>query len=326
MTKPDRPTISAVVAAYQAEEWIADAIDSILGQTSPPDEVVVVDDGSADGTAAVLEAYRGVIRVVHQDNAGYPTAMNRAIREARGEFVALCGADDVWEPRKLEWQREAVAANAAEAGVLFGHAVFFGLLEGDHLRPRGSGLLDSTTLAEDLFRAQPINTPSTVIRRELFDRVGWFPESSHADDYDFFFRCLRAGVRFYYDPRTLVRYRRHDANLSDRDVVRRAMMVVRSRNIGCIGDRQLVCDVMAPDLIRIARGLVDEGRPRHARQVFRRSLRYARGNPASVNARALIWIGILSLPRIARDGLVETAVRASHAMHGPRDGRSLALR
>ena len=154
------PSISVVVATYQAERWIGEALDSILGQTRAPDEVVVVDDGSTDGTAAILEAYGDRIRVVRQPNAGYPTAMNRAIRESHGSYVAPCGADDIWEPRKLEWQAEALVADPG-LDVLFGHAVFFGRIEGDHVRPTSTGRLDGQELWQDLFRL----TSSTCLRR-----------------------------------------------------------------------------------------------------------------------------------------------------------------
>src|ERR1700722_5116977 len=145
MNDQPSPTISVVIAAYQAESFIAEALDSILGQTCPPDEVVVVDDGSTDTTPQILAGYGDRIRVVRQENAGYPVAMNRAIQESTGDFVAPCGADDVWEPRKLEWQQQALIAHP-EAGVLFGHAVFFGHVERDHERPTGSGLLDTQSL------------------------------------------------------------------------------------------------------------------------------------------------------------------------------------
>jgi glycosyltransferase involved in cell wall biosynthesis len=319
------PSISAVVAAYQAEEWIGEALDSILGQTHPPDEVVVVDDGSTDGTARILDGYGGRIRVVRQENRGYPMAMNRAIQEASGEFVAPCGADDIWEPRKLEWQAQAIAAHP-EVGFLFGHAVLFGLVERDHERPTGRGLLDGQALWEDLFRINSINMPSAVIRRGLFDRIGWFTDKFLADDYEFFFRCLRAGVRFYYEPRIIVRYRRHDDNITNSTAEwHHAMYLVRSRNADRIPDRRLITETKARDLFKIGRAHVDEGCPVEARRAFRRSLRYARGNTIGANVRALVWIAILGLPR----GVGETAGRAfvslRRTVDALREGKHRAL-
>src|SRR5271170_6996882 len=130
MAAAAEPSISAVVAAYQAEEWIGEALDAILGQTRPPDEIVVVDDGSTDGTARELDRYARRIRIVRRPNGGCPAAFNTAFREACGDFVAMCGADDIWEPRKLEWQAEAIARHPG-ADVLFGHARTFGRIESE---------------------------------------------------------------------------------------------------------------------------------------------------------------------------------------------------
>ena len=304
MENASKPVISAVLAAYQSEPWIAEAIDSILGQTRPPDEVVVVDDGSTDGTAAILASYGERVRVVRQENSGYPVAMNRAIRESRGEIVAPCGADDIWEPRKLEWQEEALAAHPG-LGVLFGHAVFFGRIESDHVRPTGTGVLDGQELLGDLFRDNVINMPSALIRRELLDRVGWFTDGFLADDFEFFFNCLRAGVAFHYEPRTLVRYRRHEHNITNSNrELHEAMLLVRSRNADLLADRQLVSTALAEDLFRIGRELLDEGQPERARQAIRRSLRHSRGRGPYWKARALGWLALLSLPALLKDPVV----------------------
>jgi glycosyltransferase involved in cell wall biosynthesis len=209
------PSISAVIAAYEAEEWIGEALDSILGQSRPPNEVVVVDDGSTDGTARELERYAGRIKVVRQENRGCPAAFNTAFAQASGDFVALCGADDVWAPRKLEWQAEAIAAHP-QADVFFGHAVLIGRIEAEYRCPPGIGLLNGGALRDALFRECVVCTPSVTIRRSLFEKLGPFIEDFGADDYEYWFRCLRAGALFYYDPRPLLKWRRHGKDLTGR--------------------------------------------------------------------------------------------------------------
>ena len=305
MPNRPQPSISAVLAAYASEDWIAEALDSILGQTSPPDEVVVVDDGSLDRTAEIIASYGDRVRLIRQENTGYPVAMNRAIREATGDFVAPCGADDIWEPRKLEWQREAIQAHP-EVGVHFGHAVFFGKVESDHERPTGTGILDRDQLMLDLLRINPINMPSAVIRRSLFGPLGWFTDGFLADDFEFFFRCLRAEIEFYFEPRPLVQYRRHERNITKNNAeLREAMHIVHKLNADLIGDRRLVAGVMATDLFEIGRAYADEGDRSQARRAIRRSLRYTGGNDSYEIARALAWIACLSLPTT----LSELAVR-----------------
>lgn len=296
MSTRSKPTISAVLAAYASEDWIAEALDSILGQTSPPDEVVVVDDGSQDRTAEIIETYGDQVRLIRQENTGYPVAMNRAIREANGDFVAPCGADDIWESQKLEWQRQAIE-DQPEVGVFFGHAVFFGQVDSDHERPTGTGVLDPEELLSDLLHINPINMPSAVISRALFGPLGWFTDGFLADDFEFFFRCLRAGVDFYYDPRSLVRYRRHDHNITRSNArVREAMHEVHKQNVDLIGDSDRVARVMARDLFEIGRTYADDGDRVQARRAIRKSLRYTDGNGWYERTRALAWIACLSLP------------------------------
>lgn len=306
MGNRSKPSISAVLAAYASEEWIGEALDSIVGQTSPPDEIVVVDDGSPDRTAEIIESYGDRVRLIRQENTGYPVAMNRAIQEASGDFVAPCGADDIWEPQKIEWQREAIDAHP-EVGVHFGHAVFFGKVDSDHERPTGTGILDPDELLSDLLLINPINMPSAVINRDLFGPLGWFTDGFLADDFEFFFRCLRAEVDFYYEPRPLVRYRRHDHNITKSNAaLREAMHVVHKLNADLIGDPDRMAKVMARDLFEIGRAYSDEGNRAQARRAIRRSLRYTDGNGRYETARALAWIACLSLPARASD----IAVRA----------------
>jgi GT2 family glycosyltransferase len=320
MPSNSRPSISAVVAAYQAEEWIAEAVASILGQTRPPEEVVVVDDGSTDGTARELEQFGERIRVVRRPNGGCPAAFNTAFAEARGDFVAMCGADDIWEPHKLEWQAQAIEAHP-EVDVFFGHARLIGRIEAEHSRPPGSGLLDSSAFRDALFRECCVCASSVLIRRSRFERLGPFIEDFGNDDWEYWFRCLRAGVRFYYDPRPLASWRQHESNLTRRTAwMDECAAQVRSWYAADVTDRAI-----AEQLFRAGRRLVDEGDPRGARQAFRRSLRYGLGDIASVaNVRALVWVAILGLPAGVREQVGRQLTGASRALDHLNGGRGRA--
>ena len=103
----DRPTVSVVIPAYNAEAFVGDAIDSVLAQTFHDFEIIVVDDGSADGTRRVVTAYGDRVRFYQQEQAGASRARNRGIEEAHGEFIAFLDADDLWLPTKLEKQVQA---------------------------------------------------------------------------------------------------------------------------------------------------------------------------------------------------------------------------
>ena len=96
--------VSVIIAAYNSEAYIAEAIESVLGQTVTPDEVIVIDDGSRDGTRAVLDRFGDRIVAFTQTNSGQAVAVNKGLAMARGELIGFCDADDLWTPRKLEIQ------------------------------------------------------------------------------------------------------------------------------------------------------------------------------------------------------------------------------
>ena len=104
-------TVSAVIPAYNAGKYIARAIDSVLAQTRPADEVIVVDDGSTDDTAKIALSYGDRIRFIHQKNAGASVARNTAIEAAKSDWIAFLDADDEWLPRKLKLQTEHLRRN-----------------------------------------------------------------------------------------------------------------------------------------------------------------------------------------------------------------------
>jgi hypothetical protein len=107
---PSAPTFSVVIAAYQAADCVAEAIASVLAQTSPPHEIVVCDDGSTDDLAGALAPFAGQLILLRQANAGEAAAKNAAARAASGEFVAILDADDTYLPERLAAIGELAAA------------------------------------------------------------------------------------------------------------------------------------------------------------------------------------------------------------------------
>jgi glycosyltransferase involved in cell wall biosynthesis len=331
------PTVSAVVGAYNAERFIAETIDAILAQSRPPDEVIVVDDGSSDRTARVLEGYGDAIRVVCQENGGCPCAFNRAFREARGDYVAMCGADDVWEPHKLEWQLEALRSRP-EIDVVFGAADNFGALGAPWPAPPETGIQNRRTLIETLFRDNIICASSVLIRRSLSRRLGPFVEGFgpvddsfwtdtlgmdgittnsrfSGDDYDYWMRALQGGAVFFFDPRLLVRYRRHDDNVTKDSLwVQRSICHVHHWHADLVEDRRLRRSVVAADRFHLGRLLVDAGHPAQARTAFVASLRLR------LRPRGLAWALLVSLPERVRRQLIS----AIHSLKGALPGASSA--
>lgn len=276
--------------AYQAERWIGATLESVLNQTSPPDEVVVVDDGSTDGTAAIARGFGAPVRVVHQPNAGASAAYNRAFRESAGSYVAMCPADDLWERRKLELQREALSSHP-EIDVAFGGARYFGLEERDFVGPATSGILDCGTFFREMYRTDVVPAPTAVVRRRLFDRLGGFREDLAGEDYEFWMRALKHGALFFHDPRLLAHLRQHGGNLSAQAVSMWEMNhQIHTLYAQDLDDEDLARRTLAHDLRTIGRARLGLGQVGNARQAYRASL-------AQVpHVAALAWTLLLSLP------------------------------
>jgi glycosyltransferase involved in cell wall biosynthesis len=297
------PTISAAMRVYNAEKYIGQSLTAILSQTRPPDEVVVVDDGSTDETQRELRRFRGEIRLVKQSNGGYARAFNRSFSEARGDYIAICDADDIWEPNKLERQVDALLTHR-EIDIAVSAVRFFGLIEGLRVTYPRAGLLEPRELARRLYSANFVCTSSVLIRRRLYEQLGPFQDrAAPSEDYDYWLRALTAGAAFFYDPSVLVRYRAHAQQVSN-SVLRMLdrTHAVHSWHSGVVEDAQLVRNVQARDLSKIARVLSDQNRSREARAVFTSSLR------RRPTLFALAWVLILSAPDRYSRRLADRAV------------------
>ncbi len=119
--------VSVVIPAYNAEATIQATLDSVLCQTVPADEVLVMDDGSSDETFAILRQYEPRIRAFRQSNRGLSSARNELILRAQGDLVAFLDSDDLWHPKYLQMQRELVERYPGAAAFFIGHANFCGL-------------------------------------------------------------------------------------------------------------------------------------------------------------------------------------------------------
>jgi glycosyltransferase involved in cell wall biosynthesis len=305
------------IAAYNAEPWIAETLESMLAQTLMPHAVIVVDDGSTDATARVLEQFADRITVLTQANAGLPASLNRAFRESTADYVALCGADDLWDPRKLEWQATALAAHP-EVDIAFGHARMFGVVEGDFERPPGTGVLESDVLARRLYEGNMIAAPSACIRRRLHERLGGFREDIVNEDYEFWMRALASGAVYYYEPRLVLHYRRHGENMSMPGAVRDERlrpMLEMTYNVhqwyADVVPVSVARRVLAKDLCDLGRFLVEVGTPSEARSALHASLR------ERPSLRALAWLALLRVGRARRERVVGWVKAGQRAIAGP---------
>jgi glycosyltransferase involved in cell wall biosynthesis len=206
------PTISVVVACYQAAETVADAVSSALRQTRPAHEVIVCDDGSTDGPEEALAAHADRIRLLRKENGGGASALNHAIAAAAGEFVAILDADDVYDERRLE----AIATLAGRRPDL-DIVTTDTWLERDGVRV--GRYSDVNPFEVDDQRAAILETcfPGgwpAIRRRRLLD-VGGFDESyAIAYDWECWLRLIHDGARAGMVDEPLMTYRVHPGSLS----------------------------------------------------------------------------------------------------------------
>jgi glycosyltransferase involved in cell wall biosynthesis len=182
----NRPTVSVIIPTFNRAWCLAQAVDSVLAQRFEGFELIVVDDGSTDGTAELLESYGDAIRVVRRENRGVSAARNAGIAAARAELIAFLDSDDLWLPDKLARQveffalhPEALICQTEELWVRNGRRVN----PGKRHRKRG-GMIFEPSL--DLCLVSP---SAVMARRKLFEQVGCFDENLPAcEDYDLWLR------------------------------------------------------------------------------------------------------------------------------------------
>lgn len=205
---PGSPHVSVVIPALDVAEHIGDSIESVLAQTHPPYEVIVVVDGPDNATADAVAAFGEPVRMIRRETTEGPaTARNRGIREARAGLIAFNDSDDVWLPEKLERQVAAFRANPSLACSLTRLELFWEdevAWEEDTVREAG--------------RADGVPGYATITMlapRSTFDRVGLLDEDRwHSDAVEWLMRVREAGLAIEMIDEVLVRHRRRPDSLS----------------------------------------------------------------------------------------------------------------
>lgn len=199
------PTYSVVIPCYNGARFLRETLDSVLAQTAPALEVLVIDDGSTDDSAAVAEAYGPPVRVIRQANQGESVARNRGIDEARGEWVAFVDADDLWAPEKIESQLTAI--NSDRVVCIHTHFRYFG--DKDFTPPTPEACHRPTLTPDELICEPLIFTSSAIVRRDCGVR---FPEWTRTGEDMIFFAELACLGEVRYVDRVLASYRRHSGS------------------------------------------------------------------------------------------------------------------
>lgn len=177
-------TVSVVIPAYNAEEYLSRTINSVLSQTLLPDEIIVVDDGSTDATSEVAKSYSDKIIYIKQDNAGASAARNTGIKAAKSEWIAFLDADDEWLPEYLEKQIALLKRNPE---LVWSTGNYYTAFSGQNIRKvwnpinKCKKLLKDNDYFENFFEMYSHsingNTNTTIIKKKVLEEIGMFDES-----------------------------------------------------------------------------------------------------------------------------------------------------
>ena len=221
-------SVSVIVPVYNGAAFLADAVESLERQTRPPDEIIIVDDGSTDSTAAIAARWRG-IRYHYQSNAGPAAARNRGLEMATGDVIGMLDADDLWPSDRMAILLARLGEDPS-LEVVLGRLQFIA-------RPAGDDGASYEPLAEPVVK---LSLGSGLFRRSAFERVGRFDAGMPcAEDLDWFLRALERHLCMAAIDAVTLLYRWHDTNMTrDGTAVHRGIAtalrasVVRRRTAG----------------------------------------------------------------------------------------------
>jgi glycosyltransferase involved in cell wall biosynthesis len=206
------PEVSVVIPAYNAARYLGAAVESVLAQTFDDLEVLVVDDGSTDGSADLVADLGPKVRVIRQPNSGVSSARNRGIAESAGRYLAFLDADDTWLPEKLERQLAALRASPAGRFCYTAFVIADAELQPIELR---RAALSGTARETLLLDGNVVGASTPLCERELLAEAGQFdPSLSQCADWDMWIR-VAAHTDFLYLDEPLVNYRQHGTNMSN---------------------------------------------------------------------------------------------------------------
>ena len=200
--------VSVVIPVHNGEHYLSEAVESLLAQTMPATEILIVDDGSTDGSASMAEAFDAPVTVIRQRNAGVAAARNTGIVAATQTYIAFLDHDDVAEPRRIESQIAAFERTPAP-DIVFGSMSQFLSPELDE--ETASGLRCDE-------KVQPSPLPSCFMApARVFESVGLLDVDSNADFVDWYMRAMERGLEIFFVADLVARRRIHENNQSYRN-------------------------------------------------------------------------------------------------------------
>lgn len=209
---PTQPLISIVVPVYNGARFLAECLDSLAAQDHPAIEIVVVDDGSTDGSAAVAERFGAgrapTVRVLRHPHRGLGTTRNAGVDAASGDFVAFCDADDTWKPHKATVQVRHLAAHPE---------IDIALCRQDTVVEPGTEQPAWLIPDQRYGDLDGISPTSGLCRRSVFEHVRFAEDMGVGTDLDFLVRARAAGFTIDVIDESLRVRRIHDDNMTTRE-------------------------------------------------------------------------------------------------------------
>lgn len=210
------PAVSIIIPAYNMASFIREALESVFAQSFADYETIVVNDGSTDNLDEVLEPYKERIVYIRQDNRGLSAARNAGWRLARGKYIALLDADDIWFPDYLKTMAALMEADPAP-DLVYPNAVLFGMPQWEGKLYQDIYPTTAQVTLETLLTREANVFISVMYRNAIADTVGLFDEAIRkgGEDFDLWIRMARHGCRLSFTREPLVRYRKRPGQLSN---------------------------------------------------------------------------------------------------------------
>jgi glycosyltransferase involved in cell wall biosynthesis len=211
-------TVSVIIPVYNAGRYLRETIESVLRQTRPPAEIILIDDGSSDDSPAIAASFGKAVRWLEQAHQGQAIARNLGIRTTTGSLLAFLDADDLWAANRLEVQLSLLQARPELEAVTGGVENF--------ISPELNEA-ERKPLALAARQSGQIHVGALLIRRESFLRVGWFdPRWRYTDFIEWWSRAMRLGLNYESVAQVVLRRRLHQSNLTRNNGMQQEMLAL----------------------------------------------------------------------------------------------------
>jgi len=272
--------VSVILPCYNGVQWIGQAIESVLNQTFKDFELLVIDDGSTDNSKEIVSSYLcdERVRYIYQENRGFSGAINRGIRESKGDLIGFIGQDDLWLPNKLELQTKYLSKHG---DVDLIHSSYFAIdPQGQIMGIRNMEIPNVSSkreLIETLFLWNFIGFETVLVKRKCFDEVGFFDERMVGfSDHDMWLR-IAGKFNIVYTSLPLVKKREHTLQLSKTQaekVLRDEFLLVRKARYQYPFLEKVVPKKLASLYYSLGTVMLQKGNNEKAKKYFFKAFKY----------------------------------------------------